>query len=71
MDKEEQDRVRVAVEEILAEADIKQVSEKQVRESASKKTGVDLSATREWRKFVSNVIKKFMESPAVDVFLFC
>jgi hypothetical protein len=71
MDKEEQDRVRDAVEEILAEADIKQVSEKQVRESASKKTGVDLSATREWQKFVSNVIKKFIESPAVDVFLFC
>lgn len=62
MDKEEQDRVRVVVEKILAEADMKQVSEKQVRELASKKIGIDLSASREWRKFVLNVIKKFMES---------
>lgn len=62
MDKEEQDRVRVAVEEILVDADIKKVSEKQVRELASEKTGIDLSASRESRKFVLNVIKKFMES---------
>jgi len=62
MDKEEQDRVRVAVQEILVDADIKKVSEKQVRELASQKTGINLSASRESRKFVLNVIKKFMES---------
>jgi len=62
MDKEEQERVRVVVEEILAEADIEQVSEKQVRELASKKTGINLSASRESRKLVRSVIEQFMES---------
>lgn len=62
MDKEQQENVRVVVEEILAEADMMQVSEKQVRVLAAKKTGIDLSANREWKKFVSNVIKKYMES---------
>lgn len=62
MEKEEQERVRAVVEEILAEADMSQVTERKVRELAAQKTGIDLSQNRQWKGFVSNVITKHFES---------
>lgn len=62
MEKEEQERVRAAVEELLAVADMSQVTERKVRNLAAEKTGINLSQNRQWKGFVSNVITKYFES---------
>ena len=62
MEKDEQERVRAAIEEVLAIADINKVTAREVRNLAAEKTGIDLSANRQRKRFVSNAIRIALES---------
>jgi hypothetical protein len=59
MDEEDEQTVRDVVEEILANADMDTISEKQVRKLAAEKTGLDLSKPQ-GKKLVLSVIKSFL-----------
>jgi hypothetical protein len=67
MEKEEQERVRIAVEELLGVADLSHFTEREfelgIRELAAERSGVDLSKNRrKWKGFISNMITKYYES---------
>jgi hypothetical protein len=60
MDLEQQEIVRLAVEDILAGADMENITEKQVRKLAADKTGLDLSHPV-GRKLVLSMISAFLD----------
>lgn len=67
MGKEEQaERVRAAVLEILAVADMDKITTRGVRDLAAAKTGIDLSGNQEWRDFVTDFIKDYLKSRSAE-----
>lgn len=61
MEREDQERVKAAVQVILAKADMDKISERQVRKLASQITGLDLSLPA-GKKLVLSLIKVFLDS---------
>ncbi|XP_031493671.1 RNA polymerase II transcriptional coactivator KELP [Nymphaea colorata] len=66
MDAETKRRVEKMVVGILEKADMTEMTEFKVRSLASERLGIDLSGSREVKKFVRGIVENFLESRAAQ-----
>ncbi|KAF3777837.1 RNA polymerase II transcriptional coactivator [Nymphaea thermarum] len=66
MDTETKRRVEKMVVGILEKADMTEMTEFKVRSLASERLGIDLSGSREVKKFVRGIVENFLASRAAQ-----